>query len=146
MSILTSGNRLNGRPTERSEASPTDQVTPVLEPPAASFAKMPALLAHLAQIAELVLCVPPESFQASIRSGKVPVVLMVRSVSRSAPRLEESECERDILALLEDQRQRLTGEEIRQKLQHRGALHGDSTINHALASLNRRKHKSGRKE
>jgi hypothetical protein len=56
---------------------------------------------------------------------------------------ELSECERDIVALLEEAGQRLTGSEIRKRLgtfSPAKVPHGDTTITHALADLVQRKH------
>lgn len=50
-----------------------------------------------------------------------------------------TECQRDILQAITDADKRLTNEEVKEALQEDGHIHGESTINMALADLTKRK-------
>jgi hypothetical protein len=49
-----------------------------------------------------------------------------------------TDCERDVLGIIERAGRRLSGDEVKLALQEATLLHGESTVNHALADLSRR--------
>lgn len=52
---------------------------------------------------------------------------------------ELTECEQDILRVIEEAGERLTTAKVMQALQEQSCIHGDSTVIHSLADLCRRK-------
>jgi hypothetical protein len=86
------------------------------------------------------------SFLARWFPGDNPVHLIIRlrdgrsiklpaPQASAVPRVMLTECETDILAVIKAAGRRLTAEEIKEHLERALHIHGDSTIEHALARL-----------
>lgn len=79
------------------------------------------------------------TLQHGEKTERVCLPLPINGRPVSQPPADEpdnlNDCGRDILALLEERGERMTGDAIRGALQERGQLHGDSTITRTLADL-----------